>query len=104
MVKISKFSAKKNCFQSIELYYTWFTFDFDQSGPTSDNGVVQCLVDIKSSLFGQSRVGAPANYNYQSATCPPDPESLNITELNTKKCSVAPNSEPGFISFLLFYE
>ena len=40
----------------------------------------------------KSRVGAPANYNYQSATCPPDPSTLEITELNSKKCSVAPNS------------
>ena len=49
----------------------------------------------------KSRVGAPANYNYQSATCPPDPDTLQITELNTKKCSVAPNSEPGFISLII---
>jgi len=40
----------------------------------------------------KSRVGAPANYNYQSATCPPDPDTLGITELNTKKCTIAPNS------------
>ena len=45
---------------------------------------------LKRSL--KSRVGAPANYNYQSATCPPDPSTLEITELNSKKCSVAPNS------------
>ena len=51
----------------------------------------------------KSRVGAPANYNYQSATCPPDPESLNITELNSKKCSVAPNSFRVSYHFLPFF-
>jgi hypothetical protein len=40
----------------------------------------------------KSRVGAPSNYNYQSATCPPDPSTLEFTQLNSKKCSVAPNS------------
>ena len=39
----------------------------------------------------QSKVGAPANVNYQSATCPIDPATLTIKELNTKKCSVAAN-------------
>lgn len=40
----------------------------------------------------QSKVGAPSGVNYQSATCPTDPTTLNIKELNSKKCSVAANS------------
>lgn len=44
----------------------------------------------------QSKVGAPANVNYQSATCPIDPSSITIKELNTKKCSVAANSDTGY--------
>ena len=52
---------------------------------------------IKKELANfQSKVGAPANVNYQSATCPIDPSTIKIKELNSKKCSVAPNSYTGF--------
>ena len=57
----------------------------------SDSDVVP-PIELRLRTFLKSRVGAPANYNYQSATCPPDPSTLEITELNSKKCSVAPNS------------
>ena len=55
---------------------------------------------IKQELANfQSKVGAPSNVNYQSATCPIDPSTIKIKELNSKKCSVAPNSYTGFDNF-----
>ena len=70
----------------IGIHWECFKYEVQFSAKKSVNEVKYSRTSLKS------RVGAPANYNYQSATCPPDPSTLEITELNSKKCSVAPNS------------